>query len=511
MDGMHMNSTGDNPIEIDFENYANHMNKFLMAHIICMIIAYVFILPAGIVLAMAKSKAHIPVQIVYVILTLIGYIFAHISHHKASPENYYKGNIHRPVGRFFMWITFLIAIVGITTSILKKRMLKEYQPAAEAPGAMEDPEQALQRNSLDDGAPLLPREGNSSDEYLPPQSSRRDVSSEKPSIPSISFINIRSWRTIPKKWCVLQVLRYFHRILGHLWLYVGFFESCTGIVLLAGIFKGQHIFNGLAHWIKGAIFLWYGILSFGEYLGAFSEYGWAWNVVPKQLSEKRFAKYVPTKEMVESFLLFAYGVSNVWLEHLGNTDGKWNHHDLQHASLAFMLWWAGLCGILVESKVVHRLLNATLSATLGQRRSEDSEHSENGLPSYNVFPALTVFFTGIMMSAHDQTNHVSTVIHVLWGRLLAAAAIARICTYIMLYLKPPSSPWPTRPPTEIITSFCLICGGAMFMASSYDVVNKIRLNEMSPMLIMNISVAFTCIVMGLEVMFLILKGYASSR
>ncbi|EPX71622.1 uncharacterized protein SOCG_01837 [Schizosaccharomyces octosporus yFS286] len=505
MDGMQMNSTGDVPIEYDFENYANHMNKYLYAHIVCMLIAYVFILPSGIVLAMAKSKAHIPVQVTYVLLTLVGYIFAHMSHHHASHTDYYKGNIHRPVGRVFMWMTFLIVVFGIVTAFIKRTLLKDSSSNQFLDSPSVDgrkPEQPM-KDTLSYGAPLLENEDSQED-----LESNYEGTSPRDNQSTFAFTNLRKAAAPKGKLVLLSVLRYTHRILGHLWLYLGFFEVCTGIVLFAGIFKGSHIFNGLAHWIKGGLFLWYGILSFGEYLGAFAEYGWAWNIRPK-ISQRGFKRFVPSKEMVESSILFTYGISNVWLEHLGNTDGIWNHHDLQHVSIAFMLWWAGLCGILVESNMVRRFLNNSLSYALNQSPHEGSSTSdESPSVSLNLFPAVTVFFTGIMMSSHEQKSQISTVIHVYWGRLLSAAAVSRACTYALLYLKRPSSPWPTRPPTEIITSFCLICGGIMFMASTYDVVNKIRVNELSAMLLMNLSVALTCIIMGLELFFLGLKGYA---
>ncbi|WBW70566.1 DUF2427 family conserved fungal protein [Schizosaccharomyces osmophilus] len=509
MDGMQMNSTGDVPIEYDFENYANNMNKYLWAHIICMMIAYVLILPTGIVLAMAKSKAHIPVQVTYVLLTFVGYIFAHLSHHHASHNDYYKGNIHRPVGRVFMWMSFVIVVFGIVTTFIKRTILKAYpssQSLGSSPVDGKRTEQSM-KNCLSYDAPLLENEDTQEDlESFDEGASPRDNQS------TFAFNNLKKVSLPKGKLILLSVLRYTHRILGHLWLYMGFFEVCTGLVLLAGIFRGSHIFNGLAHWIKGALFLWYGILSFGEYLGAFAEYGWAWNLRPK-LSQSGLRRFVPSKEMVESSVLFTYGITNVWLERLGNTDGVWNHHDMQHVSIAFMLWWAGLCGIFVESKMVRRFLNTGLSYALHQSPHEEGNSTTDESPSasLNLFPAITVFFTGIMMSSHEQKSQISTVIHVIWGRLLSAAAVSRACTYVLLYIKRPSSPWPTRPPTEIITSFCLICGGIMFMASSYDVVNKIRVNGLSAMLLMNVCVALTCIIMCLELFFLGLKGYAHAK
>jgi len=57
------------------------------------------------------------------------------------------------------------------------------------------------------------------------------------------------------------------------------------------------------------------------------------------------------------------------------------------------------------------------------------------------------------------------MIHKQWGTLLVGAAFARAATYIILYLSPPTSVLPGRPPTELITAFCLMAGGMIFMAS----------------------------------------------
>lgn len=69
------------------------------------------------------------------------------------------------------------------------------------------------------------------------------------------------------------------------------------------------------------------------------------------------------------------------------------------------------------------------------------------------------------MAGHKQASMVSTMIHKQWGNLLAAASIARLITYMIMYLKPPTSTSPSRPPTELLAAFCFISGGILFMAS----------------------------------------------
>lgn len=79
---------------------------------------------------------------------------------------------------------------------------------------------------------------------------------------------------------------------------VAFIAFCTGIVTFGGLFvsphmafgttpwyrkvcltgpvpqKGNEIFNGIAHWIKGGIFFWLGIFNLGRWYGCFAEKGW---------------------------------------------------------------------------------------------------------------------------------------------------------------------------------------------------------------------------------------------
>lgn len=63
-----------------------------------------------------------------------------------------------------------------------------------------------------------------------------------------------------------KALLFLHEILIRLMLILGFAALITGVVTYAGIFRASHVFSGLAHFIKGGVFFWYGILTLGEYL-----------------------------------------------------------------------------------------------------------------------------------------------------------------------------------------------------------------------------------------------------
>ena len=125
--------------------------------------------------------------------------------------------------------------------------------------------------------------------------------------------------------------------------------------------------------------------------------------------------------------------------------------------------------MLIESKRIRGFLNVTNQSSpqvlYHKYEPEALEEPKTYRFSMNPIPALIVMLLGIMMSSHHQESMVSTMIHKQWGTLLVGAAFARAATYVVFYLSPPTSIFPGRPPTELITSFCLMAGGMIFMAS----------------------------------------------
>ena len=101
--------------------------------------------------------------------------------------------------------------------------------------------------------------------------------------------------------------------------------------------------------------------------------------------------------------------------------------------------------------------------------TEDDDSSKRAPEQYefsiNPIPALVIMLLGIMMSSHTQQEMTSAMVHKQWGQLLTGASFARGFTYVIMYLKPPKSILPSRPPTELLTAFGLISGGILFMAS----------------------------------------------
>lgn len=81
----------------------------------------------------------------------------------------------------------------------------------------------------------------------------------------------------------------------------------------------------------------------------------AWNVKPRSASNR----WTPSAEFVESALIFTYGATNIFLEHLGRWGGEWSFEDLEHISITVLFIGGGL--------VSNRPPPGSLIALLGTR------------------------------------------------------------------------------------------------------------------------------------------------
>lgn len=122
--------------------------------------------------------------------------------------------------------------------------------------------------------------------------------------------------------------------------------------------------------------------------------------------------------------------------------------------------------MLFESNRLREWLNNTILHFPAHSTANEEWQVPNsqGVP-LNPMPALVILLLGIMMGSHHQESMTSTMVHKQWGNMLVGFALARGMTYVLLFLKPPTSYLPARPPTEIVSSFCLIAGGLIFMLS----------------------------------------------
>ena len=171
--------------------------------------------------------------------------------------------------------------------------------------------------------------------------------------------------------------------------------------------------------------------------------------------------------------------------------------------------------MLVESRRVRDFLNSSILTSPANRGKEVSNQQWATPPTYgtsmNPFPALIILLLGLTMSSHHQASMVSTMVHKQWGTLFVGFALARGITYILTYLSPPSSYLPSRPPSEIITSFCLISGGVIFMASNKDTVAAMEYYDLNAMFAFTVTMGLTAFIMAWTILVFAAKGWATRR
>lgn len=287
----------------------------------------------------------------------------------------------------------------------------------------------------------------------------------------------------------------------------GFAQLMHGVVIYTGGCR-EHYLNGcLAHIIKGGIFWCYGLLTFARFLGSYSEFGWAWNRTPT-------GQHV-SAEFVESSVIFFYGITNTWMERFGAKPGDaYTTKEIQHISIAVMFWFAGLIGMGLESRRLRRWLAAVATSSLmASNRNSDvvAEPASYGA-SFNPFPALVIGVTGAAMSAHFQTYLFQVQIHALWGYCLTGFAFLRCLTYFFVWISPPRSILPSRPPSEALAGFFLACGGLIFIMSDEEITYAaMRRGYDDVMMFLNVAVAITCFAFCWTVLVVGFKGWLKSK
>jgi hypothetical protein len=136
------------------------------------------------------------------------------------------------------------------------------------------------------------------------------------------------------------------------------------------------------------------------------------------------------------------------------------------------------------------------------------DNHDRGWTVMNPVPAIIIYLLGSTMSGHHQASKVSTMLHAQWGRLFMGFALARVATYVIMYLRHAKSTRPQRPPTEIIASFCLITGGLMLMLSNKDTVQALEYNSLDTMFVLNVTVGLTLMLTAWTAVCLTIKGWA---
>lgn len=196
--------------------------------------------------------------------------------------------------------------------------------------------------------------------------------------------------------------------------------------------------------------------------------------------------------------------------------------------------------MLIESSRIRDLLNMTVTEAAHSHPKHayrEDEACDELIPprqysfSMNPIPALVILLLGIMMSSHTQGSMISAMVHKQWGNLLAGASVARAFTYVIMYLKPPKSVLPSRPPTELLTGFGQIAGGIIFMASvcipisrlsdahvksliryvciqSRDTINGMIHYELDAMFMYTVTMGLVGLLMAWIIVLIAIKGWA---
>ena len=171
--------------------------------------------------------------------------------------------------------------------------------------------------------------------------------------------------------------------------------------------------------------------------------------------------------------------------------------------------------MLLESRRIRDTLNA---AFIGTPSAADFGHTYESWQaprtygfSLNPLPALVIMLLGTMMSGHHQQSMVSTMLHKQWGTLFTAGGLFRGLTYVLIYLSPPTSYLPSRPPSEIVSAFCFIAGGFLFMGSNGDFVQAMERRSLDAMFLFTVTMGLTAFLMAWEIVVLAVKSWAVRR
>ncbi|KAJ5086918.1 hypothetical protein NUU61_008225 [Penicillium alfredii] len=490
--------------------YEKHSGT-IMAHIALMVVGWCFVLPAAVMLSIGRSRFALPAQFLFLVSNALGLLLG-IIYNSQTPD-LYPNNAHHKIGWIATWVVSAQVILALIFAYAGRGEsdTTSYERAAFLPVSTVEHDNQYSAGSLHDyrwsrdsgqGTESNPSSIHSPGSPSCESPAEYDGFGKPEEDLSTKPTGSRGWfqstfvdqflsKRVPGivSSRVLRIFNGVYNAIDRIILPFGFIAIATGGVTYGGIMRGKEIFNGLAHFIKGGIFFWYGILTLGRFIGCWADLGWAWNRKPSASIVGKWKAKVPSGEFVESFVIWLYGVTNVFLEHLSNAGGAWSTTDLEHASISVMFFGGGLAGMLFESTRIRDWLNSTVLQTPTHRTSDDSWQPPQS----------------------QRDSMVSTMVHKQWGNMLVGFALARGMTYVLLFLKPPTSYLPARPPTEIVSAFCLIAGGLVFMLSTRNVIQAMEYYKVDAMFTFTVGMGLTAFVMAYEILMIALKAWTVKR
>lgn len=244
-------------------------------------------------LGVAQSSFHIPVQIAFLTMTTIGIIFA-IMYNSATPD-FYENNAHHKIGWVIVWTLVAQIVSGLIRGVARYvngpsysrvHITNEAEDMFMLGGNETDeedhcdeikPRPYSRRETSDSGndtGESTPRGGSTSSApsrvpYVIRRSSENTLLGDceqnlhnLDSVPGPRNAESKIEKFLAKRfqnqgWLSrisrrgAFIAKIVHAVIGRPLFCLGFIQVCTGIVTLTGIFKGDDVFNGLAHFIKG--------------------------------------------------------------------------------------------------------------------------------------------------------------------------------------------------------------------------------------------------------------------
>lgn len=540
-------------------------HRWLMtAHIVGASLSCFVLLPLALFLRAADSSLSPLIWVLYIALLTASLLISSL--YKALTPRLYPKNSHAPLGWTILWLSILCLggdlrhLLRSATMAVKKSASGDHKARTlfhSVLNGSQDEEEEMQTflgpgKSVEEQHPLrVGAEGSdgSSDSLAgrsnspasTPVGSSRDSQQQEPvlkykptsspdSSPSAGYGHDQPTSSpfAPQRSRLKAILYYTHLVVTRSLPCIAFAALYSGLAVYTGSCRSASQNTCLAHGVKGGLFFWYGLMTFARILGAYADIGWSWNRRPDHHSG---SSRVPSAEWVECAIIFTYGISNTWLERLdAQTGDPYTVKQIQHISIAVMYWFSGVVGLILETRSLRDLLNIpiVLGHPLAKTRMRSSGQHSSGDPeallaaqqvphsysfSFNPFFAICIGLTGLVMASHHQDYLYQVEVHTLWGRLLAAFALLRCCTYFFLWLRPPTiSILPSRPPTELVASFVLTMGGLVFMISSEDVTYAaMRHGYGDIMAVLCISTAVICLVFAGVTSLMIIKAWAVKR
>lgn len=504
-------------------------------HIGLEVLAWIVVLPVAVMLSIARSRIALHVQFAFLATNVLALVLGLVYDHK-TPE-LYAANSHSKMGWAFTCVAcawILMALIQVyagqapahsddvaqpmTTANMARYQRVQDEEIQNPSRWSNDSGQGTERNSASLFSHSRSPSVESEDQqftgpmrkYTHDDLDLSEDESEKHGFLRKNPVDRFFSRSVARFAVgrTLQAIRLLYIVIERTILIQGLFAIASGTVVYSGIGKGGAVFNVLAHYVKGGIFFLYGLLTLGRWMGAFADFGWAWNVKPSKEVVGRRKAALPSAEFTESFVIWLYGVINVFLEHLAAWGDAWTAQDLEHVSISVMFFGGGLLGMLIESSKIRRLLNSGFGSSQYNTGAEPWQEPRQYGISMNPLPSLIIMLLGKMMSSHHQASMLSSMIHSQWGTMFMGFALARGLTYITLYISPPTSYLPSRPPTEIITAFCLIAGGITFMLSNKDTVAALEGYSLDAMFTFTVTMGLTALIMAWTTVVLAIKGWA---